>query len=453
LQGIIDSLDYIRSLGVNAIWLTPIFESENRFAQSKWIDRLDATGYYTTNYFKIDPNFGDLASAKKLVDAAHEKGLYVFFDGVFGHHKGKVAQSPNGLKPTDGRSIGDVGFQSKFPDDLEFYKEVATYWVKELKIDGWRLDQAYQVPLEAWREIRQAVEKTSATVEYKDINGDMVNPLAYMVAEIWKDGSQITQKAYGQEGDSALLSSFAFPLRYALVQTLAVEESGKGYKQASNLNEGFSWQEPYPSHAMPNLMLGNHDLVRFGDLLQRGYIASKEMDSYWARHKAAFSFMTAYSGPITLYYGEEIGDELEGFAQIVNPCSGSTGKCDDHVARTSANIDTVNIQLNEQQRDLKNYVSKLMQIRLDNPALYNGSRTHIYSDPSLYIDKKVSGENEIVYFLNTKNRVLNITISPNALGLSSELLLDLIGGRSFSVENGNYQFSLEPFGVLLLKIQ
>ena len=77
LQGIIDSLDYIDSLGVNAIWLTPIFESIPVEGQDHWADRLDATGYFTSNYFAIDPRFGTMEKARELVDKAHEKGLYV----------------------------------------------------------------------------------------------------------------------------------------------------------------------------------------------------------------------------------------------------------------------------------------------------------------------------------------------------------------------------------------
>ena len=66
----------------------------------------------------------------------------------------------------------------------------------------------------------------------------------------------------------------------------------------------------YPAHAVPNLFLTNHDVVRFGDLLQRGAISSPDKADYWERHKAALSLLAAYSGPVTLYYGDEIGDEL-----------------------------------------------------------------------------------------------------------------------------------------------
>ncbi len=79
LQGIIDSLDYIQDLGMNAIWLTPVFESQAIAGQDHWAaDRLDATGYFATDYFKIDPRFGDLETARTLVNEAHKRGLYVF---------------------------------------------------------------------------------------------------------------------------------------------------------------------------------------------------------------------------------------------------------------------------------------------------------------------------------------------------------------------------------------
>lgn len=89
LQGIINSLDYIQSLGVNAIWLTQFCFSPIE-GQSHWDDKLDATGYFASDYFKIDPKFGTLEQAKTLVNEAHKRGLYVFFDGVFGHHKSNI---------------------------------------------------------------------------------------------------------------------------------------------------------------------------------------------------------------------------------------------------------------------------------------------------------------------------------------------------------------------------
>ena len=155
LRGVIQSLDYIRELGMNAVWLTPVFDShagepQVRLNGSTHVDlRMDATGYYTRNYFAIDPKFGTMDDARELVNAAHERGLYVFFDGVFGHHKGNPVASPSGRLPVDSSDPADYGSDPNGypgrvvdyddPATLEFYKEVARYWIEELGIDGWRL--------------------------------------------------------------------------------------------------------------------------------------------------------------------------------------------------------------------------------------------------------------------------------------------------------------------------
>ncbi|MFT6986574.1 MAG: glycosidase [Psychromonas sp.] len=458
IAGVTASLDYIKSLGMNTVWLTPIFDSVAVDGQNDWIDRLDATGYFTSDYFKIDPKFGTLAQAKELVKQAHAKGMYVIFDGVFGHHKGNVVPSPQGRLPTKGTPINNVGFETKYPDDLEFYKEVATYWINELKIDGWRLDQAYQVPVTQWAEIRQAVEKASAAQTYK-LNGKEVNPLGYMVAEIWRTGANdIALQGYGSDKAPSLPSAFDFPVRYSVVQTFAVDENSSGKRPATHLNDALFSHRSYPAHAMPNLMLGNHDLVRFGDLLQRGFIADPKDPEYWARHKAAFSFMTAYSGPITFYYGEEIGDQVEDFEGMYQNCDGASGLCDDHVARSSAKIEGVTTTasgettvLNPQEADLKQYLSALMAMRAANPALYKGSRTHIYSDENIYIDRKDAADDHILYLVNTKGKEAKITLTSAAIG-SEGALSNLLEEQTVALVKGQYEITLAPFAAAFYQI-
>lgn len=446
LQGLIDSLDYIKETGANAIWLTPIFHSIPVDGQDHWADRLDATGYFASDYFSVDPRFGDMETAKELVEKAHAKGLYVFFDGVFGHHKDNVVPSPSGLTPSG--SSNPVSY----PESLAFYKEVATYWVEELKIDGWRLDQAYQVPTGAWTEIRKAVDEASQSVTYTNNLGETVNPLGYMVAEIWNGEDYIAETGYGTEKAPALCSAFDFPMRYRIVETLAANESSVSGRDASWLANGYETHAKYPEHAKPNLMIGNHDLVRFGDLLQRGDIAQPNEAEYWLRHKAAFAFQAAYTGPITLYYGEEIGDEVPGFDdQITNNCA-VQGFCDDHVARSSAKIEGVTGDvLTANQADLRDYVSKLMTVRDANPALYAGERLNLTAQGDIYIDLKTSGDNKVLYAANLGPGAQNITLSSEQLGTSQDLI-DLITNESVEVQSGNYQFTLQPFEARFLNI-
>ena len=447
LQGIIDSLDYIQDLGMNAIWLTPVFESEAIDGQDHWADRLDATGYFATDYFKIDPRFGDLETATTLVDEAHKRGLYVFFDGVFGHHKEELIKpSPSGLLPSGSSNPVD------YPASLDFYKEVATYWVKELKIDGWRLDQAYQVPTDAWTQIRKAVDEASQSVTYTNAEGDQVNPLGYMVAEIWKGESEIASDAYGAADDPALCSAFDFPMRYRVVETLAVNESGVGGRGVDWLDNGYQTHNQYPSHAQPNLMIGNHDLVRFGDLLQRGGLADVNDAEYWQRHKAAFAFQAAYTGPITLYYGDEIGDQVDGFdAKEDNNTCAVRGVCDDHVARSSAKIEGVTATLDANQVDLKNYVKSLMAIRAAHPALYQGSRTNLVASNGSYVDLKVSGDDQVLFALNTLESARNIVLTEAQVG-SNQALVDLITNQQITPSNGQYQIPMSSLQGRFFKV-
>ncbi|MCR5496092.1 MAG: starch-binding protein, partial [Treponema sp.] len=90
LQGIINAADYIESLGCNALWMTPIFQSSGGD-----YDQMSSTGYFAYDYFNIDNHFGTNEKFAELVEVFHNKGIAVILDGVFGHNGGSVAASPN----------------------------------------------------------------------------------------------------------------------------------------------------------------------------------------------------------------------------------------------------------------------------------------------------------------------------------------------------------------------
>ena len=372
LQGIINSLDYIKSTGVNALWLTPVFNSCGDSVTDK---RLAATGYYACDYFNVDPFFGSNAKLKELVDAAHAKGLYVFLDGVFGHAITNVLPvAPiSGVSPTMKAATTGYTVDYTQANSLTFFTEVATHYIKNYGIDGWRLDQSYQVPVEAWNTIRTAVENAAAA---RASAGETWGTLGYMVGEDWNSQDNIAITTYGTVSVPGLKSAFDFPLHYGLVQAVGAESNGTT-GDAKSLFASWNDGSVYPAFAMPNLFLGNHDLPRFGDLLQRSSLGDVDDDAYWLRHKAAFSFMAAMSGPMTIYYGEEIGDQLDNYAaQITTNCS-NTGVCDDHVSRTTGKIDgvTSGFTPSARQADLKNYLASLAVLRDTHPALTNGVRT------------------------------------------------------------------------------
>jgi len=423
LRGIIEALDYIADLGVNALWLTPIFATGGD-------GRLDATGYFAQDYFAVDPHFGTLADARELVDAAHARGLYVFFDGVFGHHRdGEVAASPGGHRPQGGHDPVDYGQA----ETLAFYKEVATWWIEALGIDGWRLDQAYQVPVWAWGEIVAAVEAAAAA---RAAAGEPWGTLGYMVGEVWRDEAQIKALCFGGEALVALGSCFDFPLRYRLVRVLAtqerIDEPEPSGRPAMELAEGLAGRESYPPGARPNLMLGNHDLVRFGDLIQRAGYPGPEDESYWARHRAAFSFMVQVSGPLTLYYGEEIGAEVPGFVYHRD-----LGLNDDHAARDAGRIDG----FSPQEQALRDYVQSLLALRAAHPALYAGERELLLADATRLVQVKRWGAERILYVLNTGSEPATYTLDAAAHGVVA-LREALTGARLSIGANGEIAVSV-----------
>lgn len=463
LRGVIDSLDYIAGLGMNAIWLTPIFDShagepQKRLDGSSHVDlKLDATGYYPRNYFAIDPRFGTLDDARELVEQAHARGLYVFLDGVFGHHKGDLVRSPTGRLPVDSTDPADYGGNPSgypgrvvdydAPETLAFYREVAVYWIETLGIDGWRLDQAYQVPPAAWREIRAAVEAAAAA---RRRAGQRWGTLGYLVAEVFAGADDIARDAFGSALAPILDSAFDFPLRWATVGVLAGEENGLSRRPASTLDEPWAYgahSDIYRPGALPNLMLGNHDFVRFGDLLQRVDLAEPQDPEWWARHRLAMLVQAAYSGPVTRYYGEEIGDEVPGFADRVTGDCASRGLCDDHVARSSAKIPGVSVPadgLSPEQGALVDYHARLMAARAAHPALSRGSRQHLHSDDDLYIDLKDRDGQEVVFAMNAGDSEREVLLARTLFRSPSAQAWDLLEDTAVPFPADGLALTLPP---------
>ncbi len=163
--------------------------------------------------------------------------------------------------------------------------------------------------------------------------------------------------------------------------------------------------------------------------------------------------MGAYTGPITLYYGEEIGDELEGFAdQVTNDCA-IAGKCDDHVARMSGKIEGVTgVTLTTEQADLKNYVKELMTLRAHHPSLAQGTRNNVVATTSAYADLKASSDESILYIVNTTASHQTIAISQDKLSFSGSLN-DLQTNDNVTLASGFYNIDLAPFQARFLLLE
>lgn len=352
LQGVIEALDHIAGLGANAIWLTPIFDSSTAFGGEK----LQATGYFTNDYFAIDPHFGTEADLQRLVDEAHSRGLMVILDGVFGHHGGVSTPSPSGhtidctVRGCD-REDGGTGNVS-YPGSLPYFTEVATHYIDRYGIDGWRLDQAYQAMQDGhnyWTEIRAAVENASAA---RKARGERWGTLGYMVGEDWGDAARINRGVYR---DGGLLSAFDFEGKERIsgpMQDTVGEGLDNGYADIITTLSPPTARGYLNDSVMPNLFLSNHDGYRLAD-----HFADNDpnrIGKMMTRH----AILAAYSGPITLYYGDE-------FADLSRNTSGAQK---DNVARTSGHLDA---RTPDEQR-LHDFVADAMHKRAQNPAMWRG---------------------------------------------------------------------------------
>lgn len=432
LQGIINAADYIKDLGCNAIWMTPIFESNGG-------GELDSTGYFAYDYFNIDDQFGTNEKFAELVDVYHSKGMAVILDGVFGHNKGSVAASPNrkgikypGITPD---TVNPVNYATN-GNSLKYYSDVASYWITEYKIDGWRFDQCYQLGggeynsgkncntggKNYWYDIRKVIESAAASNGTK---GQDWGTLGYMVGEDWDGNQQSLQASVvsprGSKG-YGLNSCFDFPAYYQVIQGFAQEWDGKttenittglSYLYKTYQEKGYSCKDDDGSYDeyYPNFMLTNHDLYRIGDLIQKKFNCGYDNAQYVGRNKVLLAAQCAYSGPITIYYGDEIA------ARSADNSNGG-GWYADNVARSTGKISG----FNNWEKEVHDFTQKCLQARAEHPALWKGSNTQVVGQADFYVAKKVSGS-ETIYI------AFNYSTSEKSFSASGT---DLISGESFN---------------------
>ena len=400
LQGIINAVDYIKSLGCNALWMTPIFQSAGN-------GQLDSTGYFCSDYFNIDYHFGTNEKFAELVEVYHNAGINVILDGVFGHHGGSVANSPSGYNVSGKNPVNYTDTNTQ-----NFYKEVAEYWIKNYRIDGWRLDQCYQVGLgkkgngdecntggyNYWYDIRKVVENAAAGNGTK---GENWGTLGYMVGEHWDGQSEIQKGSVnpGSAGGYGLKSCFDFPSRYNIVNAIAKAESDAGgnsmgsslsYVYKDYHGKGYTHPEGY----YPNLFITNHDLVRLGNLINWKHGETPNSSNYWKRHKLSLAIMAAYTGPITIYYGDEWGAYVDGYTG-----PGALDAYNDNASRSTGKISG----FNSNESDLLSYAKKLMAMRSEHEALWNGTSNDISTNGNLYVGKKVGGGETIIFAINNSS--------------------------------------------------
>jgi glycosidase len=343
IQGIRDELPYLRSLGVNAIYLNPVFQSPS-------IHKYD-----TTDYRHIDDGFGSGETAKPsgetedpatwqwtksdkifldFVAEAHRQGFKVVIDGVFNHagaqfgpfldlkQNGRASKYADWFtiskwEPLTWMSFGDRpgGNMPELKKDpvtglasgpREFFFNVTKRWLApdgdaSRGADGFRLDYAQNVPRVFWVAYRKMVKA--------------LKPDAYITGEIW------TPAASYLEGD-AWDATMQYPFSKAL-QAFFIDTPPKAATASVFAKSLQQFTTIYPFQVTLNQMnlLDSHDTDRWASRFvnadnppapqagggRRSYNSSKPTDPEWRRMEQSVAVQMTYAGAPMVYYGDEVG--------------------------------------------------------------------------------------------------------------------------------------------------
>lgn len=294
LQGIIKHLDHFSQLGINGLYLTPIFKAPTNHK------------YDTQDYFEIDPHFGTKEDFKLLVEKAHVAGIRVMLDAVFNHigdqspqwqdviangRRSKYADwfhihdFPVRYTPTDNfEYTADANYDTfaftphmpklntANPEVQDYLIDIATYWIKEFDIDGWRLDVANEVDHHFWKKFRAATTN--------------IKPDIYILGEIWTSA-----QSWLQGDEFSAVMNYAFT--GSIVDFFAKQQISPS-QMVHKLNAQLILNRDQTNQVMFNL-LDSHDAPRILTVAHNNKAIVKQM----------YTFMFLQQGTPDIYYGSE----------------------------------------------------------------------------------------------------------------------------------------------------
>ncbi len=414
LQGIIEHLDYLTDLGVTALYLNPIFAS------------VSPHKYDTYDYYQVDPHFGDRATLKELVALLHEREIKIILDGVFNHVGDEFWAFQDVVRRGPDSPYVDWFYIYSFPvrrsprpnyaawwgfPDLpklntenpvvrRYLFDVASFWLREFQIDGWRLDVPNEISHDFWREFRKIVKQ--------------INPEAFILGEIWGEGTPWLE---GDQFDS--ITHYQF--RDLVLNFFARKCLDAGEFHARLL--GF--QKTYPPGVQSVLinLLGSHDTARVATIFLRASgdepPASKIVSaSGYLRMKAALLFQFTYPGVPLIYYGDEIGMLGEEGPACRRPMIWERER---------------------HNRELLAYYKELIRLRKSYPALQRGRFLPLccHRKKNFYVFAREAEGEEVIIILNNSDWRQTVNFPVGALSApEGKIWKDFFSGEKFIAQNG-----------------
>ncbi len=391
LLGVVEHLEYLTGLGINAIYLNPIFWSASNHR------------YHTYDYYTVDPLLGGNEAFDTLVSECHARGIRVVIDGVFNHASRGFfpfhdvaengASSPwrdwfliDGwpLRPYDESRPANYSawwglrglpkLNTESPEVREYIMAVAEHWIRR-GADGWRLDVPQEITTEGfWEEFRARVKGA--------------NPDAYIVGEIWDDASEWISDGSRFDGTMNYLFAgytLAFAAGHRIEPGLA---SGQNYPLSPPLDAPTYRRRiddliaAYPPEATAaNLtLLGSHDTSRILT------VAAGDVSSVVLSTLLQFTF----PGAPSIYYGDEVG---------------MTGRGDPGSRGTFTwNEDAWNVALRSQ-------FASLIALRGAHSALRHGTFESLQALDEMFVFSRVDEQERIVVAVNAGDQAAGANVA------------------------------------------
>ncbi|EKF49216.1 maltodextrin glucosidase [Thermosipho africanus H17ap60334] len=391
LWGISEKIEYLKDLGVNAIYLTPIFMAQSNHK------------YDTMDYFKVDPQFGGLKALKNLINNLHNNNIKLILDGVFNHVGKEHVLFKKALKGTKKYRNMFVFYENHYrgwwgtrslPELVleetvvkEYISEILWKYL-ELGIDGWRLDCGQDLGPEINRFITAKVKEFSSE--------------KYVVSELW------TYPSYWSMVDGIMNYHF--------------RENVISYLNDKNPNCGFYIEKAYKEteniHACWN-MLDSHDSERLSTVLRDKF-----------QRKAAVLLQFTYPGVPVIYYGTEIG--IDG---------GNDPEC----------RKTMEWDRKKWDNELREFYKKLIYLRKREPALRYGGFELLSNEPLIFMRKSQMVLDNIIVYVNKNDKEIEMVVNvPDGRILSGTEFVDLLSEEKFYVSGGTLKLYMKgrSFGVL-----
>jgi neopullulanase len=428
IQGIINTLDYLRHLGVTALWMNPMVEDNAPMASYH--------GYAATDLYRIDPRFGTNELYKQLVDKAHERGLKIIMDHV-NNHIGIQHPWINDL-PTPDWCNGTVENHPKaFHAKIELTDTHTDSLIKEKATHGWFVDSMPDLNQMNPFVARYLIQNTLWWIETTGLDGIREDTYPYIdpefraawctlilneyprftiVGEVWiQDPEYLAPYQKGsyfpKKFDPQLPSVTDFGLFDAFAR--AFSDSGSIMPVFECLTKDFLFPDP---NALV-IFLDNHDIQRIMYRL-KGDVK---------RLKLALTLLLTTRGIPQILYGTEIGmvggrdhgalraDFPGGFPGDIRDAFGPQGRT-------------------EQENSVFEFLRQLLVIRKEHPALSVGTLVHFRPAREVYTYFRIAKNERIMVIVNNSHERKNIDLTPfqHQFAGRSELL-DLATGRRINI--------------------